>query len=157
MHQITHRDRLPFIYLREVYQNNLEPPHPAWPPDVRAVACYVHAHLFRDTLTVEQIKKQCGIGNNNISGRFRHYIGMGIKEYIDAHRIALAKRMLCQRHLSILSVALEVGYPSHSAFTKGFRHHVGCAPSVYRGHVEEKRQEIVEEEGKERASKEDYY
>ena len=144
MHQIVHRDRLAFTYLREIYQENLEPPNPVWPLDVRAVACYVHAHLFRDTVTVEEIKKQCGIGNNNISGRFRHYVGMGIKEYIDTHRIALAKRMLRQRHPSILSVALEVGYPSHSAFTKGFRQHVGCAPSVYRENVEAKRQENVE-------------
>lgn len=33
---------------------------------------------------VANSKRECGIGDNNISGRLRYYVGQGIKEYIDA-------------------------------------------------------------------------
>lgn len=115
-----------------LYQEGLGAPDPRWPADVQAVAAYINKHLFDEGLTVDRVKRECGIGDNNISGRFRYYVGTGIKEYIDGHRINLAKRLLHRNRANILEVSLKVGYPSHSAFTRGFKRHVGCLPSTFR-------------------------
>jgi len=137
MYQLAH----PYHYTdhRSSYQAGLMLPDPTWPPDVRAVVHYIHCHLFNEMLTVGELKRQCGIGDNNISGRFRYYVGMGIKQYIDDHRIRLAKRLLRRNQATILAIALTVGYPSHSALTKSFKRHVGCTPSVFREREAEKK------------------
>ena len=146
MHQIIQKGRLHTWDECTNYQANLTPPDPTWPVDVRAVAAYIHANLFANNLMVAKVKRECGIGDNNISGRFRYYVGQGIKEYIDNHRINLAKRLLFRNSSTILVIALKVGYPSHSAFAMGFKRHVGCSPAIFRKHVAEKFEEKVEEE-----------
>ncbi len=145
MHQVIRNGRRHAWDECTNYQASLIPPDPTWPVDVRAVAAYIHANLFDDNLMVARVKRECGIGDNNISGRFRYYVGQGIKEYIDSHRINLAKRLLQLNHLSILAIALSVGYSSHSAFTRGFKRHTGCTPSIYQKRRTEKCQEKVKE------------
>ena len=135
MHQIVRNDRARVWQECEQYRQSLAPPDPTWPPDVQAVAAYIHANLFNENLKVEQVRRACRIGDNNISGRFRYYVGRGIKEYIDSHRLSLAKRLLFRHSGTILSIALEVGYPSHSAFAMSFKRRMGCTPSMYRNHV----------------------
>ena len=56
------------------YQATLVSPDRAWPADVRAVAVYIHENLFDEDLMVARVKQACGIGDNNISGRFRYYV-----------------------------------------------------------------------------------
>ncbi len=136
MHQIMRNGRVHAWDECTNYQESLTPPDPTWPIDVRAVAIYIHANLFDENLMVAKVKRACGIGDNNISGRFRYYVGQGIKEYIDSHRLNLAKRLLDLDHVTVIAIAFEVGYPSYSAFTKGFSRRVGCTPSVYRGRVQ---------------------
>ena len=92
----------------------------------------LHANLFDDNLMVARVKRECGIGDNNISGRFRYYVAQGIKEYIDSHRMDLAKRLLFCNGSTILSIALEVGYPSHSSFAMSFKRSIGCTPAEFR-------------------------
>lgn len=135
MYQVVQRDGFSPGDVCTTYQATLASPDRAWPADVRAVAAYIHANLFDEDLMVARVKQACGIGDNNISGRFRYYVGQGIKEYIDSHRIKLARRLLQREHVPILVIALEIGYPSHSAFTMGFKKHVGCTPTRFRERI----------------------
>lgn len=119
-----------------LYQASLAPPEPTWPADVRLVMQHIHAHMFEESLTVEWIKRECGISDNNISGRFKYYVGQGIKAYINNHRIGLAKHLLGQNQTTILTIALEIGYSSHAAFAVSFKRHVGCTPATFRESVQ---------------------
>jgi AraC-like DNA-binding protein len=47
-------------------------------------------------------------------------------------RLGRAKRLMHNRSLTLLEIALESGFASHAHFTHAFRQHVGCAPSQFR-------------------------
>ena len=47
-----------------------------------------------------------------------------------------SKDLLRETERTILSVALAVGFSTHSAFTKAFRRYEGQTPSAYRRGVE---------------------
>ena len=110
-------------------------PDPAWPPTVRLVLRYVHAHLFEEDLTVKQVRTECGITDHNISSRFCYHVGVGIKGYILQHRMAVAKRLLHYDEIKIIRIALEIGFSDHSAFTRTFTRHTGECPSAFRRQV----------------------
>jgi AraC-like DNA-binding protein len=113
----------------------LPPPDPEWPPKVRYkvryVAEYVHEHLF-EGLRVGEVKRACCVRRSDFSGRFSHFVGHSPKAYILTHRLVLGKQLLRDNEFTILSVALAVGFGCHSALTKAFQRHEGCAPSTYR-------------------------
>lgn len=93
---------------------------------------YIHQHFFEETCTVRKLRDDLGIRNHNFSGYFRAASGMGIKEYIMHHRLMLAKRLLQYPELSILQIALGVGFSSHEALTMAFKMREGCTPSCFR-------------------------
>lgn len=60
-------------------------------------------------------------------------------EYLLAWRMALAKKLLRGKDVSIEQVAESVGYSSASTFTVAFARHVGMPPARYaRTHREER-------------------
>jgi AraC family transcriptional regulator len=52
--------------------------------------------------------------------------------YIMRLRLSRAKRLMRNRSLTFLEIAIESGFASHAHFTYAFRQHVGCAPSQFR-------------------------
>ena len=132
MHQIIRNGRLHSWDECTDYQASLSPPDPTWPADVRVVAAYIHANLFEIGLEVQNLRRECGTLDHNISARFTYYVGMGIKTYILSHRLSLAKQLLQIDGLKITQIALAVGYANPSAFTTTFRSHEGCSPSEFR-------------------------
>jgi AraC family transcriptional regulator len=63
---------------------------------------------------------------------FRAQTGLSPYKYIVRLRLSRAKRLMHNRSLTLLEIALESGFASHSHFTHAFRHHFGCAPSDFR-------------------------
>lgn len=117
---------------RQTYLTSLSPPNPDWPSDVRAVAEAIHHQLFNLDLKLKDVYRQCGIGNHNVSARFKHFTGRAPKDYVVHHRILLAKRLLQTLDIEVQQIALTVGYGSPSAFTKAFKKHFGCTPTQYK-------------------------
>jgi two-component system response regulator YesN len=118
---------------REAYLKQLQRLYPASATNrlVQKVIEYIHQHFFEDLCTVQHLKDELGIHDHNFSSLFKYHVHMGIKEYINYHRLALAKRLLKHKGLSIFQVALEVGYSTHEAFTMEFKKHLGCTPSDF--------------------------
>lgn len=52
-------------------------------------------------------------------------------EYLLAWRMALAKRLLCERELGMDDVAERVGYSSASTFSVAFARNTGMPPARY--------------------------
>jgi AraC family transcriptional regulator len=63
---------------------------------------------------------------------FRAQTGLSPYRYIMRLRLSRAKRLMRNRSLTLLEIALESGFASHAHFTHVFRQHVGCAPSRFR-------------------------
>jgi len=102
----------------------------AW--EVRAMLRYVHEHLFSQDLNVTAVRRVCRLRNNNVSTRFRCAVGVGLRDYIEAGRMAAAKRLLRHEDLEIYLIAMAVGYEHQETFCRAFRRQVGCTPSEWR-------------------------
>lgn len=101
------------------------------PRDLREVLKYIHEHVFDPSLNVGTVKSRCGIRNNNVSTRFRHAIGLGIREYIETLRLRAAGHLLKNEELEVYLVAMAVGYSYHESFCRAFQRFFGCPPSEY--------------------------
>ncbi len=108
---------------------------PALPDHVaRALAC-IHAHLFDERLNVAFVREQCGLNNHNISCRFKHIVGLGMRHYIERQRLKAAERLLGHVDLHVLHIAWSVGYTYPETFERAFRRHEGCSPTQFRQRV----------------------
>ena len=103
-----------------------------WPCDVTLVFEDILEHLFEMDLRVRDVLARCGCHDNNISTRFRHFVGVPPQEYILHHRVHFAKRLLRRTELKIGDIAMGVGYGSPGAFTATFSRRVGVPPSEWR-------------------------
>ena len=120
---------------RAAYRERLPEPDPGWPADVRVLMDTIHAHLFDPDLRIRDVRAQNGLRSNNVTGRFRFYVGRPPRDYVVRHRIELAKRLLATTGLPVGDVALGAGWSSPGAFSTTFKRHVGKTPSAYRKHV----------------------
>lgn len=64
---------------------------------------------------------------------FKATLGVTLHQYVMRRRIERAKQMLGSATRPLTSLALELGFASHSHFTAAFRAHTGVTPSAYRG------------------------
>ena len=62
---------------------------------------------------------------------FRAQTGLSPDKYITRLRLSRAKRLMRDRSLTLLEIALESGFASHAHFTHVFRPHFGRAPSCF--------------------------
>jgi AraC family transcriptional regulator len=63
---------------------------------------------------------------------FRGQTGLSPHRYIMRLRLSRGKRLMPNRSLTLLDIALELGFASHAHFTHAFRQHFGYTPSQYR-------------------------
>jgi two-component system response regulator YesN len=87
--------------------------------EIREVLEHIHANLFDPDLNVQSIKRRCRIRDNNISCRFRHVLGITIKEYIETLRLNAALRLL-EKQIPVFDVAMSVGYLYPQTFYRAF-------------------------------------
>jgi YesN/AraC family two-component response regulator len=55
-----------------------------------------------------------------------------IVEYINSHRIEIAKKLLLEQNYTVSKIAEAAGYNNTVTFTRNFKHYVGLSPSEYR-------------------------
>src|SRR5262252_10707138 len=71
---------------------------------------------------------------------FAAWTGETLGDYLRRRRVEqAASRLAAQPKLSVLQVALSVGFGSGEAFTRAFKAHFGCAPSVWRARAPRQR------------------
>ncbi|HEX8544044.1 MAG TPA: AraC family transcriptional regulator [Pseudomonas sp.] len=75
---------------------------------------------------------EAGMSAFYFSRLFRRATGQSPSQYFIQMRMAVARRLLLQSTLSVIEVALEVGYGSPSHFAHVFKRHTGITPREYR-------------------------
>ncbi len=90
---------------------------------------------YSNPLTVEQIAKETCLSPSRLSHIIKGELGMTLGDYISRVRIDKAKGLLKDRELPISQIALEVGFPDQSYFTKVFKKIEKCTPKDFRQNV----------------------
>lgn len=92
---------------------------------------------YNNALTVEQIAKEIYLSPSRLSHIIKDELGITLVDYISKVRIDKSKAFLKERELSLSQIALEVGYPDQSYFTKVFKKIEKCTPKAFRQNVSE--------------------
>jgi len=92
---------------------------------------FIEAH-YDEPLTVEQIAREVYLSASRLSHIVKGELGVTLGNYISKVRIDKAKGLLRGRELPISQIALEVGFPDQSYFTKVFKKIEKCTPKVFR-------------------------
>lgn len=105
------------------------------PEDVQRVLFHIEENAFDPALNVQRIRLHCGLRDNNVSSRFRLFVGSTIRDYLESRRMEAAAFLLEQSGSIILEVAFAVGYNSLQTFYGAFRRRYSCTPDAYRRRV----------------------
>jgi two-component system response regulator YesN len=98
---------------------------------LKKVLDFIETHCS-DPLTVEQIAKEIYLSSSRLSHIIREELGITLVDHISKVRIDRAKMLLRDRELPISQIALEVGFPDQSYFTKVFKKFEKCTPKTFR-------------------------
>ena len=82
-----------------------------------------------DAWNVVRLAREAGLSRSAFFDRFSRAVGMAPMAYLQAWRMALAKRLLRQRDVAIAEIAERVGYSSVSTFGVAFTREVGKPPA----------------------------
>ena len=113
------------------------------PLQVEEALAYIHTHLFDEELSFGCVCGQCGLRNHNTSSHFKRAVGMGMRAYIERHRLEAAKLLLQGRRAYVLHIAWAVGFTHPESFARAFKRYQGCSATQFRRHEEERLRRTV--------------
>ncbi|MGJ4939133.1 AraC family transcriptional regulator [Bradyrhizobium sp. HKCCYLS1011] len=102
-----------------------------------AALCALHARP-EHPWTVAELAAEAALSRSAFFARFSRTVGLPPMQYLQAWRMALARRLLRERELGMDEVAERVGYGSASAFSVAFARHSGVAPARYARTIQSK-------------------
>lgn len=85
-----------------------------------------------EALTLRSLARTLGYSEFHMTKQFRAVIGMPLREYLRARRLAFALVEVRDTDRRLLDIALDYGFSSHEAFTRAFRREYGVTPAAYR-------------------------
>ena len=85
-----------------------------------------------EKLTVAHIALELGVSDAHFSRQFSKTIGKSPYSYITDKRIARARKLIFQTNQDLSSIALAVGFCSHSHMTDVFNKRLGITPTFLR-------------------------
>src|SRR5262245_38545468 len=92
---------------------------------------FVESHSS-DSIGLDDVAECAGVSRFHLSRAFAATTGVPIMRYLRGRRLTEAAKSLVLGADDILSVALDVGYGSHEAFTRAFRDQFGTTPEAIR-------------------------
>jgi AraC family transcriptional regulator len=114
------------------------------PTNPVAKALWYIENNFAGELLLDEIASVAGVSRYHVSRAFGEAIGRPITGYVRGRRLTEAAKALASGAADILTVALEVGYGSHEAFTRAFREQFGLTPESVRAQRHLDNIELVE-------------
>jgi signal transduction histidine kinase/DNA-binding LacI/PurR family transcriptional regulator/DNA-binding response OmpR family regulator len=96
----------------------------------RQAMAYIHEH-YAESITREDLARRVGLSKRHLNRCLHEEIGMSSMVYLNRYRVRQAKCLLESGTLSIVDVALAVGFSSSTYFARVFRQEVGVSPSAY--------------------------
>lgn len=108
-------------------------PSPFGPPFLQNLDSQIETHLSDNTLTVKRLVRLVGMSHTDLHRKLKRTVGVSATAYMRQKRLEKASELLVEEPgWNICQVALEVGFDSHSYFTRRFREEFGRSPSAWR-------------------------
>jgi len=98
----------------------------AWP-----IIEYIHSH-YRDEISLADLSDIFGIHPSRISVEIKKHAGINFLNLLHEIRLRHACSLLAATDMSILEIAVEVGFSTYKSFARVFRDVKGITPSDYR-------------------------
>lgn len=83
------------------------------------------------TLTLEELGRVCHMSPHYISDLFRRETGLSAIRYYQRQKLEYGKYLLHNSDMRVSDIAMQLGYPSHSNFTRQFKRAFGLSPQEY--------------------------
>ena len=115
---------------RESLEAKIAPDKGAHPLVVQ-VREYVAANLG-ETLRLEDIARAAHVSPSHCSRMFSRHAGMSISDFTTRQRLAKARELLENTHLSITEISGALGFSSSTYFASWFKRMTGLSPLGYR-------------------------
>ncbi len=114
-----------FAYFEEVHDKKYLPKG-----RIHRAKEYMNLH-FEEKTCLQKAAELCGVTQRRFQDLFRETFHMTPNQYIMANRIALAKKLLSTRELSVSQVAELCGFRDIYYFSKAFKKETGQSPSRF--------------------------
>ena len=99
---------------------------------IARVIKYIEKYFNNQQLTAQDVAQEIGYSADYLSRLFMARTGYTIAAYIGRCRLSSSAEKLRQTDISVLEIALGVGFASHEGFIRAFRKQYRITPSVYR-------------------------
>ena len=91
---------------------------------------YIHKN-YPESISRSDIAAYIGMSERHLTRCFHREVGITPITYLNRYRVQQAKTLLDNGNKGITEIALEVGFSSHSYFSRVFREQVGVSPRAY--------------------------
>ncbi|WP_370979135.1 helix-turn-helix domain-containing protein [Agaribacterium sp. ZY112] len=91
-----------------------------------------HKLYLDNSISLQKLCQHLNSSSNYVSQTLNETIGLSFFDYINKWRIRAAKPLIAQAELSVLDVAMEVGFNARSSFYTAFKKETGLTPSQFR-------------------------
>lgn len=98
---------------------------------IRPALKYVGEHYDKE-IRLDMLAGLCDLSKSYFCRLFKETCGVGVSEYVIGLRMDEACSLLEKTDLTVVAVAVEVGYADCGYFNKLFKKHIGCTPLEYR-------------------------
>jgi AraC family transcriptional regulator len=101
------------------------------PERIQRAIAFIRDNLDRD-LSVTELAAAACLSPFHFARLFKRVTGKTPYGFVSAERLARARRLLAERKLPLVDVALSSGFSSQAAFSTAFKRVTGCTPGEYR-------------------------
>ncbi len=105
--------------------------HASYRARIDRARAWLEEHLVEDVRPAD-LAKIAHFSPHHFHRVFRGVTGESVMECVRRLRLEKAARALHHSEATVLAIALESGFASHEGFTRAFRAHFGCSPTVFR-------------------------
>lgn len=89
-------------------------------------------HRLADDIGLDELAAEACLSSFHFSRLFQKATGLSPHRYLTERRVREAKTKLAEGRLSLVEIALEVGFGSQGNFNRTFRKHTGLTPGQFR-------------------------
>ncbi len=104
----------------------------SYPIYVKAVVCYVEAHIRESKLDYGDLERQIGFSQAHIRELFRRHTGCPLARYVRMRKVKCSAAELLSTKQSVLEIAYRYGFANPETYTRAFRTITGITPSEFR-------------------------
>lgn len=102
-----------------------------YPYPISKVVNYIYNHATHK-LTVARLAEITHLSANYLSKLFHREVGISLSDFIQKHKIEVAKNFLEHGKMKITDIATLLQFCNHGYFSNVFKKHTGLSPAQYR-------------------------